>query len=56
MYEIAQAAAVASDLWGVLQYHEPVFYPKCPEETVLFPVYTTKQRNFALYVTDILHR
>ena len=29
-------------------------YPKYPEETVLFFVYTTRQRNFALYVTHIL--
>ena len=28
-------------------------YPKYPEETVLFFVYTTRQRNFALYVTHI---
>jgi len=26
-------------------------YPKYPEETVLFPVYTKRQRHFALYVT-----
>ena len=29
-------------------------YPKYPEETVLFPVYTTMQRNFALYVTGVI--
>ena len=28
--------------------------PKHPEETVLFPVYTTRQRNFALYVTGVI--
>ena len=28
--------------------------PKYPEETVLFPVYTTRQRNFALYVTGVI--
>ena len=29
-------------------------YPKYPKETALFPVYTTRQRNFALYVTGII--
>ena len=29
-------------------------YPKYPEETVLFPVYTTRQRNFPLYVTGVI--
>ena len=29
-------------------------YPKYPEETVLFPVYTTRQRNFALYVIGVI--
>ena len=29
-------------------------YPKYPEETVLFPVYTTRQRNFAFYVTGVI--
>ena len=29
-------------------------YPKYLEETVLFPVYTTRQRNFTLYVTGVI--
>ena len=29
-------------------------YPKFPEETVLFPVYTTRQRNFGLYVAGVI--
>ena len=29
-------------------------YSKYPEETVLFPVYTTRQRNFALHVTGVI--
>ena len=52
--KISQAATAACDIWGVLKYHESVFYPKYPEETVLFPVYTTRQRNFALYVSGII--
>ena len=30
-------------------------YTIYPEETLLFPVYTTRQRNFALYVTGVLN-
>ena len=29
-------------------------YPKYPKETVLLPVHTTRQRNFALYVTGVI--
>ena len=25
-----------------------------PEETILFPIYTTKQRNFTLYIAGII--
>ena len=28
--------------------------PKYPEEILLFPVYTTRERNFALYVTAVI--
>jgi len=52
--KIPQPARVASGIWGVLKYHEPVFIPKYPEETVLFLFYTTRQRNFALYVAGVI--
>ena len=29
-------------------------YPKYPDKTVLFPVYTTRQRNFPFYLTHII--
>ena len=52
--KISRAAAAASDFWEVLKYHELVFIPNYAEETVLFLVYTTRQRNFALYVTGVI--
>ena len=39
---------------GSFEISRAGIYPKCPEETVLFPVYTTRQRNFALYVTGVI--
>ena len=38
---------------GSFEISRAGIYPKYPEETVLFFVYTTRQRNFALYVTHI---
>ena len=29
-------------------------YPKYPDKTVLFPVYTTRQRNFPFYLHNII--
>ena len=40
-------------MWGV-EISQASIYPKYPEETVLFPVYTTRQRNFTLYVTGVI--
>ena len=39
---------------GSFEISRAGIYPKYPEETVLFPVYTTRQRNFALYVTGVI--
>ena len=39
---------------GSFEISRAGIYPKYHEETVLFPVYTTRQRNFALYVTGVI--
>ena len=39
---------------GSFEMSQAGIYPKYPEETVLFLVYTTRQRNFALYVTSVI--
>ena len=39
---------------GSFEISRAGIYPKYPEETVLFPVYSTRQRNFALYVTGVI--
>ena len=43
-----------SDISKFTKISQAGIYPKYPEETVLFPVYTTRQRNFALYVTGVI--
>ena len=30
--KMSRAAAAASDIWGVLKYHEPVFIPNAPKK------------------------
>ena len=50
--KISRVTAAASDIWRVLKYYN--IYLKYPEETVLFFVYTTRQRNFVLYVTGVI--
>ena len=53
--KISQAAVVASDIiLGSFEISRAGIYPKYPEETVLFPVYTKRQRNFTLYVTGVI--
>ena len=37
---------------GSFQISRAGIYPKYPEETVLFSVYTTRQRNFAFHITQ----
>ena len=39
---------------GSFEISGACIYPKYPEETVLFPVYTTRQRNFAPYITGVI--
>ena len=39
---------------GSFEISRAGIYPKYPEETVLFPVYTTRQRNFTFYVTGVI--
>ena len=39
---------------GSFEISRAGIYSKYPEETVLFPVYTTRQRNFAFYVTGVI--
>ena len=39
---------------GSFEISRAGIYPKYSKETVLFLVYTTRQRNFALYVTDVI--
>ena len=39
---------------GSFEISRAGIYPKYPEETVLCPVYTTRQRNFALYLTGVI--
>ena len=39
---------------GSFEIWQAGIYPKYPKETVLFPVYTTRQRNFTLYVTGVI--
>ena len=39
---------------GSFEISRASIYPKYPEETVLFLVYATRQRNFALYVADVI--
>ena len=39
---------------GSFEISRAGIYPKYPEETVLFPVYTTRQKKFALYVTGVI--
>ena len=39
---------------GSFEISRAGIYRKYYEETVLFPVYTTRQRNFALYVTGVI--
>ena len=34
--KISRAAAAASDIWGVLKYHEPVFVPNTPKKPCYF--------------------
>ena len=34
--KITLAAAAASDIWGVLKYHEPVFIPNTPKKPCYF--------------------
>ena len=34
--KISRAAATASDIWGVLKYHEPVFIPNTPKKPCYF--------------------
>ena len=51
--KISRAATAASDIWRVLKYHEPVFIP-IPRRSRAISVYTTRQRNFALYVTAVI--
>jgi len=36
---------------GSFEISRAGIYPKYPEETVLFFVYTTRQRNFAFHIT-----
>ena len=35
--KISRAAAAASDIWGVLKYHEPVFIPNTPKKPCYLP-------------------
>ena len=35
--KISRAATAASDIWGVLKYHEPVFIPNTPKKPCYFP-------------------
>ena len=46
--------AAARDILVNFEISRAGIYPKYPEETVLFPVYTTRQRKFALYVTGVI--
>ena len=39
---------------GSFEISRAGIYPKYPEETVLFPVYATRQRNFGHYVTGVI--
>ena len=39
---------------GSFEISQAGIYSKYPEETVLSPAYTTRQRNFALYVTGVI--
>ena len=39
---------------GSFEISQASIYPKYPQETLLFLVYTTKQRNFALYVAGVI--
>ena len=39
---------------GSFEISRAGIYPKYPDETVLFPVYTTRQRNFALNVSGVI--
>ena len=41
-------------IFGSFEISRAGVYPKYPEETVLFPVYTTRQGNFALYVAGVI--
>ena len=50
--KISRAAAAASDISG--EKSRAGMYIKYPQETALYPVYTTRHRNFALYVTDVI--
>ena len=50
--KISRAAAAASDIWGEIS--RASIYLKYPQETVLYPVYTTRHRNFAPYVTGVI--
>ena len=51
--KISRAAVAASDIWGVLKYHS-WYLSQIPLKTMLFPMYTTRQTNFALYVTGVI--
>ena len=49
--KISQATTVIfGEFWNIMSR----YYPKYPKETVPFPVYTTRQRNFTLYVNGII--
>ena len=50
--KILRAAAAASYIW--IEISLARIDPKYPEETVLFPVFTTRQRNFELNVNGII--
>ena len=44
----------ASDISKFTKPSRAGIYPKYAAETVLFPAYTTRQRNFALYVAGVI--
>ena len=52
--KISRAAATASDIWGVLKYHEPIFISNTPKKPCCFLFILQGKRNLALYVTGVV--